>query len=158
MDEMNFGDVLRQAREQSGEDLVSVARRIRIRPDILERIEASDIESMPPRGYSRNMINAYARYLGLNTTEIVKMYQNAQYRNQVEHARENIKPLGFEMPSTRRESVRERHQDEPRHGHASARMRGSVATPIGSRVRELVTTLVPPVVLPTGSTMPSLTI
>ena len=121
MDEMNFGDVLRQAREQSGEDLVSVARRIRIRPDILERIEASDIESMPPRGYSRNMINAYARYLGLNTTEIVKMYQNAQYRNQVEHARENIKPLGFEMPSTRRESVRERHQDEPRHGHASER-------------------------------------
>lgn len=121
MDEMNFGDVLRQAREQSGEDLVSVARRIRIRPDILERIEASDIESMPPRGYSRNMINAYARYLGLNTTEIVKMYQNAQYRNQVEHARENIKPLGFEMPSTRRESVRGRHQDEPRHGHASER-------------------------------------
>ena len=121
MDEMNFGDVLRQAREQSGEDLVSVARRIRIRPDILERIEASDIESMPPRGYSRNMINAYARYLGLNTTEIVKMYQNAQYRNQVEHARENIKPLGFEMPSTRRESVRERHQDELRHGHASER-------------------------------------
>ena len=116
MDEMNFGDVLRQAREQSGEDLVSVARRIRIRPDILERIEASDIESMPPRGYSRNMINAYARYLGLNTTEIVKMYQNAHYRNQVEHARESIKPSGFDMPSTRREGARERHQDDPRHG------------------------------------------
>ncbi len=116
MDEMNFGDVLRHAREQSGEDLVSVARRIRIRPDILERIEASDIESMPPRGYSRNMINAYARYLGLNTTEIVKMYQNAHYRNQVEHARESIKPSGFDMPSTRREGARERHQDDPRHG------------------------------------------
>lgn len=116
MDEMNFGDVLRQAREQSGEDLVSVARRIRIRPDILERIEASDIESMPPRGYSRNMINAYARYLGLNTTEIVKMYQNAHYRNQVEHARESIKPSGFDMPSTRREGARERHQDDSRHG------------------------------------------
>lgn len=116
MDEMNFGDVLRQAREQSGEDLVSVARRIHIRPDILERIEASDIESMPPRGYSRNMINAYARYLGLNTTEIVKMYQNAHYRNQVEHARESIKPSGFDMPSTRREGARERHQDDPRHG------------------------------------------
>ncbi len=102
MDEMNFGDVLRHAREQSGEDLVSVARRIRIRPDILERIEASDIESMPPRGYSRNMINAYARYLGLNTTEIVKMYQNAHYRNQVEHARESIKPSGFDMPGETR--------------------------------------------------------
>ena len=61
MDAMNFGDVLRQARERSGEDIVSVARRIRIRPDILERIEASDLDGMPPRGYSRNMINAYAR-------------------------------------------------------------------------------------------------
>lgn len=126
MDEMNFGDVLRQAREQSGEDLVSVARRIRIRPDILERIEASDIESMPPRGYSRNMINAYARYLGLNTTEIVKMYQNAQYRNQVEHARESMKPSGFDMPSTRREGVRDRHQEESRRGgEAAERAHGS---------------------------------
>ena len=113
MDEMNFGDVLRHAREQSGEDLVSVARRIRIRPDILERIEDSDIDAMPPRGYSRNMINAYARYLGLNTTEVVKMYQNAQYRSQVEHARENIRPSGFDMPSSRRSAVLDRgHEDE----------------------------------------------
>lgn len=103
MDEMNFGDVLRQAREQSGEDLLSVARRIRIRPDILERIEESDVDAMPPRGYSRNMINAYARYLGLNTAEIVKMYQNAQYRNQVEHARENIRSAGLEATGVRRE-------------------------------------------------------
>ena len=114
MDEMNFGDVLRQAREQSGEDLVSVARRIRIRPDILERIEDSDIDAMPPRGYSRNMINAYARYLGLNTTEVVKMYQNAQYRSQVEHARENMRPSGFDMPATRREGMRERSHEHAR--------------------------------------------
>ena len=99
---MNFGDVLRQARERSGEDIVSVARRIRIRPDILERIEASDLDGMPPRGYSRNMINAYARYLGLNPTEVVKMYLDAQYRSQVEKAREQIKPTGFDMSAGRR--------------------------------------------------------
>ena len=102
MDAMNFGDVLRQARERSGEDIVSVARRIRIRPDILERIEASDLDGMPPRGYSRNMINAYARYLGLNPTEVVKMYLDAQYRSQVEKAREQIKPTGFDMSAGRR--------------------------------------------------------
>ncbi|MDO4443321.1 MAG: helix-turn-helix transcriptional regulator [Slackia sp.] len=111
---MKFGDVLRQAREQSGEDLVSVARRIRIRPDILERIEESDIDSMPPHGYSRNMINAYARYLGLNTTEVVKMYQTAQYSSQVQHARENMKPAGFEMPATRRSAVFDRAHDHER--------------------------------------------
>lgn len=102
MDAMNFGDVLRQARERSGEDIISVARRIRIRPDILERIEASDLDGMPPRGYSRNMINAYARYLGLNPTEVVKMYLDAQYRSQVEKAREQIKPTGFDMSAGRR--------------------------------------------------------
>lgn len=102
MDAMRFGDVLREARERSGEDIVSVARRIRIRPDILERIEASDLDAMPPRGYSRNMINAYARYLGLNPTEVVKMYLDAQYRNQVEKARESIKPTGFDMSAGRR--------------------------------------------------------
>lgn len=123
MDEMNFGDVLRHAREQSGEDLVSVARRIRIRPDILERIEESDIDAMPPRGYSRNMINAYARYLGLNTTEVVKMYQNAQYRSQVEHARENIRPAGFEMPSTRRSAAREQRSHDEQGERASSAAR-----------------------------------
>lgn len=101
MDNMEFGEVLRQARERSGEDLVSVARRIRIRPDILERIEDSDLANMPPRGYSRNMVNAYARYLGLNPTEVVKMYLDAQYRNQVERARANIKPAGFDVPGSK---------------------------------------------------------
>lgn len=102
---MNFGDVLRAARERSGEDIVSVARRIRIRPDILERIEACDLDNMPPRGYSRNMVNAYARYLGLNPTEIVKMYLDAQYRHQVEKARAHIKPTGFDMSAGRRRGI-----------------------------------------------------
>ena len=102
MNTTNFGDMLRQARERSGEDILSVARRIRIRPDILERIEASDLDNMPPRGYARNMINAYARYLGLNPTELVKMYLNAQYQNQVEKARASIRPSGFDMSTGHR--------------------------------------------------------
>ncbi len=91
MDATNFGEVLREARERTGEDIISVARRIRIRPDILQAIEASDLDSMPPRGYSRNMINAYARYLGLDQNKLVKMYQDAQYQSQVEKARANLK-------------------------------------------------------------------
>ncbi|WP_350455241.1 helix-turn-helix domain-containing protein [Slackia heliotrinireducens] len=103
-----FGAILRQAREDSGEDLNTVARRIRIRPDILERIEESDLDGMPPRGYSRNMINAYARYLGLNPTELVKMYLDAQYAHQIDKARANIRPSGFNMDTGR--TMRERHE------------------------------------------------
>ncbi len=71
---MGFGEILRQTRERKGLDLASTARRMRIRPDILQAIEESNFAKMPPRGYSRNMVNGYARYLGLNATEITGMY------------------------------------------------------------------------------------
>lgn len=130
MNNLKFGDVLRDARERSGEDLMSVARRIRIRPDILERIEDSDLEGMPPRGYSRNMVNAYARYLGLNPTEVVKMYLDAQYNDQVERARANIRPAGFDMSGGRRGQREERGASA---GASSSRRHGSSAPEATSR-------------------------
>ena len=66
---MSFGTILRESREQKRLDLTVVARRLRIRPDILEAIEDADFTRMPPRGYTRNMVNAYAHFLGLNATE-----------------------------------------------------------------------------------------
>ena len=122
MNESNFGDILREARERSGEDLMSVARKLRIRPDILECIEAGDLSNMPPRGYSRNMINAYARYLGLNATKLVDQYLSQQYQEQVERARKNIRPTGFDMPSGRRHhGLREEiHADERSRARAAA--------------------------------------
>ena len=71
---MAFGQLLKEARERKGWDLNQTARRLRIRPDILRSIENSDFENMPPRGYTRNMVNAYARQVGLNPTEITRMY------------------------------------------------------------------------------------
>ncbi len=129
MEDYNFGDILREARQRSGEDLVSVARKLRIRPDILERIEESDLDGMPPRGYSRNMINAYARYLGLNPTDVVKSYLDSQYRAQVENARKNIRPSGFDMtPARRHHGLREEvHVDERSRARSEAAQRSSMA-------------------------------
>ena len=114
MDGMNFGDILRDARERSGEDLLSVARRLRIRPDILQAIENNDLDAMPPRGYSRNMVNAYARYVGLNPTEIVKMYLDAQYNRQMERARANVRASGFDMSGGRGHRDARSHERERR--------------------------------------------
>lgn len=127
MEDYNFGDILREARQSTGEDLVSVARKLRIRPDILERIEASDLAGMPPRGYSRNMINAYARYLGLNPTDVVKNYLDLQYRAQVENARKNIRPTGFDMSGAKRHhGLREEvHADERSRERSRAAQRAS---------------------------------
>lgn len=79
MPQISFGSILREARERRGYDLTETARRLRIRPDILLAIEEEDFSRMPPHGYTRNMVNAYARLVGLNPTEITKMFLDANY-------------------------------------------------------------------------------
>ncbi len=100
------GKVLRETRERKGYDLNTVARRLRIRPDILRSIEAGDFASMPPRGYTRNMVNAYARLLGLNPTEIVNMYLDEAYAAQVEKARGREPAGAFSVDTSRRAASR----------------------------------------------------
>jgi len=53
------------------------------------------------------MVNAYARLLGLNPTEIVNMYLDEAYANQVERARGTAPSSGFNME---RESRRSRNR------------------------------------------------
>ena len=89
MNHISFGSVLKEARISKGYELTTVSRRLRIRPDILEATENSDFERMPPRGYSRNMINAYARFLGLNANDVTRMYLDESYANQIGRAHQN---------------------------------------------------------------------
>ena len=74
--QISFGDTLRSARERKGLDLSTAARKLRIRPDILRAIEESDFARMPPRGYTSNMVGAYARLVGLNPAEITRLYRD----------------------------------------------------------------------------------
>ncbi len=76
----SFGEILRNARERKGIDLSTAARRLRIRPDILRAIEEEDFSRMPPRGYTRNMVSAYARLVGLNPSELSQMYMREAYK------------------------------------------------------------------------------
>ena len=87
MSHMAFGSILREARERKGMDVQSAARKLRIRPDILRAIENNDFSRMPPRGYTRNMVNAYARLVGLNPSEITQMFLDEQYAYQVGRSR-----------------------------------------------------------------------
>lgn len=124
MGQVSFGTILRDARSRKGYDIEAVARHLRIRPDILHAIEASDFDRMPSRGYSRNMINAYARYLGLDPTEITHKYLDEQYAHQVHRAREKAHSpeLGFnEVPSQRRSTVqRSQSSAVPRESRTAA--------------------------------------
>lgn len=113
MDQVSFGTVLRDARERRGCDLATAARRLRIRPDILQAIEAADFSRMPPRGYARNMVNAYARYLGLNPTEVTRMYLDEAYAYQVGRARSDARQTGFDMSGAGSRRGARRDYDEP---------------------------------------------
>lgn len=77
-----YGDTLRNARERKGMDLATAARRLRIRADILQAIEDGDFSRMPPRGYTRNMVNAYARLVGVNPSEVTERYMDAAYQHE----------------------------------------------------------------------------
>ncbi len=76
----SYGEILRDARERKRMSISDVSKRLRIRPDILHSIETSDFTHMPPRGYTRNMINAYANLVGLDPREITELYLDEAYR------------------------------------------------------------------------------
>ena len=136
MAQVTSGSILREAREREGYELTTVARRLRIRPDILRAIEAGDFNAMPPRGYTRNMINAYARLLGLNPTEIVNMYLDEAYANQVHRARGGSSTSRFDMgqaPRSRRERERSARYEEDIYEEQRPRRSSSSTSSVPSR-------------------------
>jgi hypothetical protein len=135
----DFGSQLRRARVRKGLDVNTVARRLRIRPDIIQAIEESDFQRMPPRGYARNMINSYAQLLGLNASELTRQYLDEQYAYQVNSARKSSRGTGFSMPSGRQaaarveaENMRRRTRD---HYEVSGYEQGDLAQPRYNRGR-----------------------
>lgn len=98
----DFGSQLRNARIRQGYDINTVARRLRIRPDVIQSIEESDFERMPPRGYARNMINSYAHLLGLNSSQLTRQYLDELYAYQVNRASHDVRGTGFNLPENTR--------------------------------------------------------
>lgn len=137
----DFGSQLRRARTRKGLDVNTVARRLRIRPDIIQAIEESDFDRMPPRGYARNMINSYAQLLGLNASEITRQYLDEQYAFQVNAARKNARGTGFDMPrngrtaAARADAARMR-QAHSTHYEVSGYERGDLSQPRYARPRD----------------------
>lgn len=74
-----FGELLLNRRRELGLSIQQVANTIKIRPQIIEYFELGNFASMPPRGYAQGMISSYARFLGLNPTEIVNIYFDDLY-------------------------------------------------------------------------------
>src|SRR5260221_5128029 len=69
-----FGEELRREREIRGISLKEIADATKISRRFLEAIERNDHKVLPAPVFTRGFVREYARYLGLNTEEIVSRY------------------------------------------------------------------------------------
>lgn len=71
----HIGQQLKEARQAKKIELNEVSLSIKINPKILKAIEEWDEKNLPPRTFLRGFLQAYATFLGLNTSEVMKAFQ-----------------------------------------------------------------------------------
>jgi cytoskeleton protein RodZ len=72
-----FGELLRQARDEKGVTIREVERVTRIRRQYLAALEAQEFSKLPPAAYARGIVKNYAQYLGLSQQEVLALYERA---------------------------------------------------------------------------------
>ena len=72
-----FGEELRREREIRGISLKEIADATKISKRFLEAIEHNDHKTLPAPVFTRGFVREYARYLGLNSEEMVNRYNFA---------------------------------------------------------------------------------
>ena len=73
----SFGEELRREREIRGISLKEISDATKISKRFLEAIEKNDHRTLPAPVFTRGFVREYARYLGLNSEDIVNRYNFA---------------------------------------------------------------------------------
>jgi len=73
----SFGEELRREREIRGISLKEISDATKISKRFLEAIERNDHKTLPAPVFTRGFVREYARYLGLNSEEMVTRYNYA---------------------------------------------------------------------------------
>ncbi|HEV7573780.1 MAG TPA: RodZ domain-containing protein [Thermoanaerobaculia bacterium] len=73
----SFGEELRREREIRGISLKEIADSTKISKRFLDAIERNDHKTLPAPVFTRGFVREYARYLGLNSDEMVNRYNFA---------------------------------------------------------------------------------
>ena len=76
-DKFALGHELRRAREKSSQDLRDIANLLRIRYEYLKAIEEGDIEALPGSTYMVGFVKTYAKYLGLDPKQSVRIFKSS---------------------------------------------------------------------------------
>ena len=74
----SIGPKLRQARIDRSLSIEETAWRTRIRPDLLRALEDEQFDSIGQQSFVRRHLSSYARFLGIDPTEVVEEFTSLQ--------------------------------------------------------------------------------
>ena len=69
-----LGEMLREARERKGVSLAEAEEETRIRQRLIKALEEEDYTILPDRIYTKGLLKNYAHYLGLDTSEVMRLF------------------------------------------------------------------------------------
>jgi cytoskeletal protein RodZ len=92
----SVGALLRQARQGFGRDVGQIGAALHIRAHHLRAIEEANYEELPGHAYAIGFIRAYAEYLGLDGSEMVRRFKRETEGQGLKH------DLSFPMPVSER--------------------------------------------------------
>ncbi|HHO58969.1 MAG TPA: helix-turn-helix domain-containing protein, partial [Thiotrichales bacterium] len=83
---IEFGQPLRKAREAQKYSVDEIADVLKVPVQVIESIEVSAFEQLPPATFTRGYLRAYARYVEIADTEVLAAYERAMPQ------KEHLKP------------------------------------------------------------------
>jgi cytoskeleton protein RodZ len=101
----SFGEELRREREIRGISLKEISDATKISKRFLDAIERNDHRTLPAPVFTRGFVREYARYLGLNSEDIVNRYNFAAAGDdrieQSSHLERLTQPQALPLPANR---------------------------------------------------------
>lgn len=83
-----YAEMLVDRRRQLGLSITQASQVLRLKEQVLIAFEEGDFDRIPKSGYAQGMLSSYARYLGLNSREVVDQFSKDLYDYADERRRE----------------------------------------------------------------------
>ena len=83
MESEDFGGLLRSARQRKGLTIADLSRATKIKESQLERLEAAALDALPAEVFVVGFIKAYAREVGIDSSEALTRYRAALPKPQI---------------------------------------------------------------------------
>ena len=83
------GTILQQARKKKKFSLDKVHKLTKIKTEYLEALENNDVSTFPAELYYKNFLKTYAKFLSLDSVEILNLYEQAKKEEQEDLFKQN---------------------------------------------------------------------